>query len=78
MCNTQFHLYEVQNQAKLTGRLPWERVLVTRGASGIQVVFCFLPWGLVRQVCSFYENSLGSTLQIYMFLYVYTTLQSEV
>lgn len=39
-----------------------------QGAPGIKVVIYFLIWMLVRQVCSLYENSLGGTLKIFMYI----------
>ena len=54
----RFSLYKLQNQAKLSygarGLGCGGDRKGCKGASGVLVIFCFLAWELVKQVCSVY------------------------
>lgn len=54
----RFSLYKLQNQAKLSygarGLGCGGDRKGYKGASGVLVIFCFLAWELVKQVCSVY------------------------
>lgn len=41
----------------------------------LNIVFCFVIWLLITQVCSLYENSLNCTPMICVLFYMHVTYQ---